>query len=85
MKRLLKKLKSLSIRKKNKKKIKYIKKKELRTFLLQHMEKQKLDFSNIKVPSFFGTDDDQEESSINEFTNISGFQIPKFSLFGKGN
>ena len=64
--------------KRNKGTIKYIKDKSLKIFLLQHMKRQKLDFSKIKIPSFFGNSED-EEDSLNESFQISS-SLAKFNL-----
>ena len=80
-----KELKLIKIKKGNKKNkgtIKYIKDKSLKIFLLQHMKRQKLDFSEIKIPSFFGNSEDEEEKSMNESFNLPpslpNFRLPKF-------
>jgi len=64
--------------KKNKGTIKYIKDKSLKIFLLQHMKRQKLDLSKIKIPSFFGNSED-DEGSLNESFQISS-PLPTFKL-----
>ena len=80
MKTLLKKedSKLCQNKKGNKGLIKYIKDKSLKKFLLQHMKRQKLDLSKIKIPSFFGNSED-EEDSLNESFQISS-PLPTFKL-----
>ena len=69
----------------NKGSIKYIKDKSLKKFLLQHMKRQKLDFSKIKIPSFFGNSEEDEEDSLNEsfqsFSSLPTFNLKKFFYF----
>ena len=75
---LRKQFRMLQINERNGGKNKYIKDKGLKKFLLQHMKKQKLDFSKVKIPSFFGQPDD-DEKSFNESFDVQG-TVPIFQF-----
>ena len=59
---------------------KYIKDKCIVSFLLQHLKPQKIDFSKIKIPSFFESCNDSDEKnsiSSNDTREPSHFQTPR--------
>ena len=47
-------------------KIKYIKDEAIVNFLLQHSESKKIDFSKIKIPSFFDDCNDSNENTTTQ-------------------
>ena len=75
-----KKIKSKIKRKSSRK---YIKDKSLTDFLLQHLKKEQIDFSKIKIPSFLDfikNEEKEENKALKQSDSENGKRMPLFGF-----